>query len=66
MMSRTIVVPEDLEAFPPEVRSLVGGLQQRLAAAQQDGDLLRARGIRLSLEIQAIFWLTPDVSGAST
>ena len=63
-MPGDIAAPEDLGPLPPEARARVTALQQALDAALQRGDLLRARGIRLSLEIQAIFWLTPDVSGA--
>ena len=64
-MSRTIAVPEDPEAFPPEARDLVRGLQQKHAAALQAGDLLRARGLRLSLQVQAIFWLPDEVLGGA-
>jgi hypothetical protein len=64
-MSRTIVVPDDSRVFPPEARARVRALQQNLAAALRGGDLLRARGLRLSLEIQTIFWLAPDAPGAA-
>lgn len=60
-MTRTITVPEDPQAFPPEARDLVRGLQQRHAAALRAGDLLRARGFRLSLQVQAILWLPDEV-----
>jgi len=63
-MSPAIAVPEDPAAFPPEVRGVVRALQEKLAAAVQAGDLLRARGLRLSLEVQTIFWILPDVPGA--
>lgn len=58
-MSGAIAVPQDLGSYPPEARARVLTLQQDLDAALQAGDLLRARGLRLSLQVQAIFWL-PD------
>lgn len=59
-MSGAIIVPEP-EVFPREVRNYVWRLRHDLDAALQRGDLLQARGFRLSLEIQAIFWI--DVPG---
>ena len=55
-----IAVPEDPEAFPPGVRDLVRGLQQKHAAVLRAGDLLRARDLRLSIEVQTIFWILPE------
>jgi len=65
-MPPAISIPDDPEVFPPEVQNYVRTLYQRLTAASRTGDLLRARGFRLSLEIQVIFWLTPDVSGMAS
>ncbi|MFA7122369.1 MAG: hypothetical protein WC277_12880 [Bacilli bacterium] len=61
MRSGAIVVPAP-DAFPREVRGYVQRLRRALDAAVQRGDLLRASDLRLSLEVQTILWLTPDVS----
>lgn len=60
-MPGTIAVPEP-EAFPREVRDYIRRLQRELDAATRRGDLLCASDLRLSLEVQTILWLTPDVS----
>lgn len=54
-----IAIPKDPEIFPPEAQARVRTLQQELGAALQRGDLLRARDLRQSLGIQAVWWL-PD------
>lgn len=58
---------EDLEpflpAFPDAARTRVRVLQAARAAALRAGDLLRARGLHLSLQVQAIFWLPDEVLG---
>ena len=56
MRSGDIAVPGP-EAFPREVRGYVRRLRRDLDAAVQAGDLLRARVLRLSLEVQTILWI---------
>lgn len=59
MMPGDIAAPKGLGICPPEARARVTALQQALDAALQRGDLLRARGIRVSLQVMAIWW-PPD------
>jgi len=62
MMPGGIATPKGLGICPPEARARVTVLQQELNAALQRGDLLRARGIRLSLQVMAIWYLQDEVS----
>ena len=55
MMPGPITVPAP-EAFPREVRDYIRRLHRDLDAATRRGDLLRARVLRLSLEVQTILW----------
>ena len=64
MMPGDIAVPAP-EAFPRDVRGYVQRLRRALDAAVQRGDLLRARGIRLSLQVMAIWWPPGEARGRS-
>ena len=55
LMSRSIIVPEP-GVFPPDVRPRVEILRQDLNAALQRGELVKARDIRQSLIILAIWY----------
>lgn len=60
-MPGDIAAPKGPGICPPEARARVTALQQALDAALQRGDLLRARGIRLSLKVMAIWWPPDEV-----
>ncbi len=58
-MRPQIPITGDPETFPPEARDRVRTLQHAHRMALRAGDLIQARGLRISLQIEAIFWL-PD------
>jgi len=64
MRSGGITAPKDLGICPPEARARYQTLHQELNAALQRGDPLRARGIRLSLQVMAIWWPPGEVMEA--
>ena len=66
MMPGDIAAARGPGICPPEVRARFQTLQQALDAALQRGDLLRARGIRLSLQVMAIWWPPGEVLGAGS
>ena len=61
MMPGDIAAPKGPGICPPEARARFRTLQQELSAALQRGDLLRARGVRLSLQVMAIWWPPDEV-----
>ena len=65
-MPGDIAAPKGLGICPPEARARFQTLQQELNAALQRGDLLRARGIRLSLKVMAIWWPPGEVLEAGS
>ena len=66
MMLGDVAATKGLGICPPEARARFLTLQQELNAALQRGDLLRARVIRVSLQVMAIWWPPGEVLEAGS